>query len=130
MVKKKKNVEETAEITEPVVVESAPKNGLRASLEEIKTYEGVIGYILRNSTSASIDLKDPSKIIDYAILSSAALDAGQELSTLFDLGEVRDIVIEGGNTKVLSLIHGEDKIGIFVEKNADCERILRKLHSP
>lgn len=129
MVKKRKSFPEISTVTEPVVTEEAmSENNLRTSLEEIKTYDGVIGYILRNSTSAAIDLKDPTKIIDYAIISSSALDSSEQLSRLFDLGEVKDIIVEGKEVKVLSLVVGENKISIFLEKNGDCERILRKLH--
>jgi len=128
MPRKKRDLQEVAAVTEPVAAEEVTSvSDLRTSLEEIKTYNGVIGYILRNSTSAAIDLKDPTKIIDYAILSSSAIDAGEELSRLFDLGKIRNIVVEGKDVKVLSLTAGEDKISIFLEKNADCERILRKL---
>jgi predicted regulator of Ras-like GTPase activity (Roadblock/LC7/MglB family) len=128
MVKKKRDFEEIAAMTEPLATEEATSVGnLRASLEEVKTYDGVIGYILRNSTSAAIDLKDPTKIIDYAIISSSALYAGEELSKFFDLGEVKDMLVEGKNVKVLSLTVGENKISVFMEKDADCERILRKL---
>jgi predicted regulator of Ras-like GTPase activity (Roadblock/LC7/MglB family) len=129
MVKKKREFQEVAAMAEPIAAEEVvPVNNLRTNLEEIKTYDGVIGYILRNSTSAAIDLKDPTKIIDYAIISSSALDASEQLSKLFDLGEVKDILVEGKNTKVLSLAVGENKVSIFLEKDADCERILRKLH--
>jgi predicted regulator of Ras-like GTPase activity (Roadblock/LC7/MglB family) len=128
MVKKKRDFQEVAAVAEPVTVEETISvNNLRANLEEIKTYDGVVGYILRNSTSAAIDLKDPTKLIDYAIISSSALDASEELSKLFDLGEVKDIVVEGKGVKVLSLIVGENKISIFLEKDADCEKILKKL---
>jgi predicted regulator of Ras-like GTPase activity (Roadblock/LC7/MglB family) len=129
MVKKKRSFQEVAAVAEPVTVEETISlNNLRANLDEIKTYDGVIGYILRNSTSAAIELKDPTKLIDYAIISSSALDAGEELSKLFDLGAVKDIVVEGKGVKVLSLTVGENRISIFLEKDADCEKILRKLH--
>jgi len=128
MVKKKRSFQEVAAVAEPVTVEETISvNNLRANLDEIKTYDGVVGYILRNSTSAAIDLKDPTKLIDYAIISSSALDAGEELSKLFDLGAVKDIVVEGKGVKVLSLTVGENRISIFLEKDADCEKILRKL---
>jgi len=128
MVKKKRSFQEVAAVAEPVTVEETISvNNLRAKLEEIKTYDGVVGYILRNSTSAAIELKDQTKIIDYAIISSSALDAGEELSKLFDLGAVKDIVVEGKGVKVLSLTVGENKISIFLEKDADCEKILKKL---
>ena len=128
MVKKKRSFQEVAAVAEPVTVEETiSMNNLRANLEEIKTYDGVVGYILRNSTSAAIELKDPTKIIEYAIISSSALDACEELSKLFDLGTVKDIVVEGKGVKVLSLTVGENKISIFLEKDADCEKILKKL---
>ena len=129
MARKKKSIQEVAAVIEPMAVEATPVNDLRASLEEIKDYNGVIGYILRNSTSAAIDLKDPTKIIDYAILSSSALDASEELSELFHLGEVKNIVVEGKNVKVLSLTIGENRISVFMEKNADSKKVLRKLHA-
>jgi len=128
MVKKKRSFQEVAAMAEPVTVEETISvNNLRANLDEIKTYDGVVGYILRNSTSAAIELKDPTKLIDYAIISSSALDASEELSKLFDLGAVKDIVVEGKGVKVLSLTVGENRISIFLEKDADCEKILKKL---
>ena len=130
MVRKKRSVQEVAAVAEPITVEETSTNDLRASLEEVKACDGVIGYILRNSTSAAIDLKDPTKIIDYAILSSSALDASKELSELFNLGGVKEIVVEGKDVKLLSFAVGENKISIFMEKDADHEKILRKLPSP
>ncbi len=131
MVKKKKTSKEIVTETEPeplAVEEATPENKLRENLEEIKTYEGVIGYILRNSTSAAIDLKDPTKIIDYAILSSSALEASEELSELFDLKETYNIVVEGKNVKILSFTADENRISIFADKDVDFEKILKKLH--
>lgn len=129
MVKKKRD-EGVSAVAVPVAVEETAGAGdLRAVLEEIKGYDGVIGYILRNSTSAAIDLKDPSKIIDFAILSSAALEAGEDVAEVFGLGAVRDVVVEGGDVKILSLAVGDNKISVFVEKNADSDRILKRLLS-
>jgi len=129
MARKKKGSQQTAAVAETAVVEATPVNNLRASLEEIKTYDGVIGYILRNSTSVAVDLKDPTKIIDYAILSSSAHDVSEELSELFNLGDIENTVIEGKDIKMLSLMINENKISVFTEKNADCEKVLRKLHA-
>jgi len=130
MVGKKKTTQELSIETEPVAVEETDfTQNLRAGLEEIAKYEGVIGYILRNSTSAAIDLKDPTKIIDYAILSSSIFDASQEVSTLLNLGEVKDTIIEGKDVKIVSLITNANKISVFMEKNANSEKILKKLHS-
>jgi predicted regulator of Ras-like GTPase activity (Roadblock/LC7/MglB family) len=131
MTKKKKAVLEGVEtIAKPAAVEAMQMEDLRSNLEEIKTYDGVIGYILRNSTSAAIDLKDPTKIIDYAILSSSAIDVAEELTELFNLGEFNSIVVEGKDVKMLSLTDGENKISVFLERSADLEKVLIKLHSP
>ena len=131
MNKRKKTLQETiSEAAEPVAVEeTTPASNLRANLDEIKTYEGVVGYILRNSTSAAIDLKDPTKIIDYAILSSTALDALKDLTELFGIGNPRSIIVEGQDVKMLSVVVDENRTSVFMEKNADCESILRKLRS-
>lgn len=129
MVKKKRIAQEVEAVTEPIATEEVTSvSDLRTNLEEIKTYDGVIGYILRNSASAAIDLKDPTKIIDYAIISSSALDASKDLSELFNLGGVNYIFIEGKTVKVLSLTVDENRVSVFLEKNADCEKILKKLH--
>ena len=128
MTKKKKAVENVA-VAEPLAVEEASSaDDLRASLEEVKGYEGVIGYILRNSTSAAIDLKDPSKLIEYAILSSSAIDAGEELSKLFNLGDVKEILVDGKDVKAISFTVDDNKISVFMEKNANLEKILKRLH--
>jgi len=129
MARKKKTIQEIATVTEPLTVEESHVNNLRANLEEIKTYDGVIGYILRNSTSAAIDLKDPTKLIDYAILSSSALDAGEVLSKDFNLGDVKSIIVDGKDVKVLSLTVSDNRISVFMDKEANCEKVLRKLCS-
>ena len=129
MARKEKGSQQTAAIAETAVIEATPVNKLRTSLEEIKTYDGVIGYISRNSTSVAVDLKDPTKIIDYAILSSSAHDVSEELSELFNLGDIRDTIVEGKDIKMLSLMINENKISVFMEKNADSEKALRKLRA-
>ncbi len=130
MAKKKKGVQEQiVEAAQPIAVEGImPANNVRANLDEVKTYEGVIGYIIRNTTSAAIDLKDPTKIVDYAILSSSALDASKELTELFDLGDAKSTIVEGKDVRMLSAVVYGNRISIFMDKTADTERILRRLH--
>lgn len=120
----------TSEVTEPITLHvTLAESDLRTRLEEMKGQEGVIGYILRNSHSASIDLKDPTKIIDYAILSSSAIDASKELSELFNIGDIRSIVVEGQDTKMLSMIIDENRISIFMEKNVNPETLKNLLYA-
>src|SRR4030065_2946739 len=131
MVKKRKDLQPVVARTEPItaVEEAITANNIRTRLEEIKNYEGVVGYILRNSSSASIDLKDPTKIRDYSIISSSSIDAGQTLSELFDLGQSKNVAVEGKNVKMLSFTLEENKISVFMDKNADSEKILKKLRA-
>jgi len=132
MVKKERTFQETPIIEEQnTIVESVPSvDDLRKRLQEIQTDENVIGYVLRSSDSASIDIKDPKRVIDYAVLSSSSFDASEELAKLFDLGDIQNIIIEGKNIKVLSLTFGENKLSIFMEKNADHDKISKKLQQP
>jgi predicted regulator of Ras-like GTPase activity (Roadblock/LC7/MglB family) len=100
---------------------------IKQNIDKVKVKEGVIGYILRNSTSASIDLKDPTKIIDYAVLSSSALEASEELSNTFELGNVKHVVVEGNTVKLLSFTVGENKVSVFMEKDVNHNRIYKDL---
>jgi len=101
---------------------------IQETLKDIKTREGIIGYILRGPNSASIDLKDPTKIIDHAILSTTALEAGQDISKTFDIGKVDAIILEGGNLKVLSMTIGDNRLSIFMEKNVDHNKLCEDLN--
>jgi predicted regulator of Ras-like GTPase activity (Roadblock/LC7/MglB family) len=130
MTKKKRSIQEAVTAAEPIAIEeTAFVDDLKEGLEEVKTFSGVIGYILRNSSSASIDLKDPMRIIDYAILSSSAFDASKQFSELFDLGEVKEVIVEGKDAKMLCLDIAGNKISVFMDKNADSDRVLKRLHS-
>jgi predicted regulator of Ras-like GTPase activity (Roadblock/LC7/MglB family) len=128
MVKRKKETEEITTTDEPVAIETATcQDKLRMNLEEVKTYDGVVGYILRNTTSATIDLKDPARIVDYATLSSTAFEATEELSEIFEMGNFQGMIVNGKNLRMLSLIVDENKISVFMQSNADAEKIMRKI---
>ena len=101
---------------------------MQETLKDIKNREGIIGYILRSPNSASIDLKDPTKIIDYAILSATSLEAGQDIANTFEIGKVDAIMLEGGNMKVLSMAIGDNRLSIFMEKNVDHNKLCEDLN--
>jgi predicted regulator of Ras-like GTPase activity (Roadblock/LC7/MglB family) len=101
---------------------------LQETLQDIKTKEGIIGYILRGSNSASVDLKDPTKIVDYAILSATSLEAGQDIANTFEVGKVNTIIMEGKDAKILSMILGDNRLSIFMEKNVDHEKLCEDLN--
>ena len=101
--------------------------GLQEKLQEIKDQEGIIGYILRGSKSASIDLKDPKKIIEYAILSSTAFDVGTEVSEELQMGDIKKILVESENSKFLSTTIDDQRLTIFMEKNVNHNKIYKEL---
>jgi len=126
--KRKVQKVELAEQTEtPEVEDEEPTTKARSRLEHVKSKEGVIGYILRASTSASVDLKDPSKIVEYAILSGAALESGESLSREFSLGKTNSIVLEGRDAKMLSMTIGEQKLSVFMEKSVNHNAVYKDL---
>ena len=100
---------------------------LQEKLEEIKGQEGIIGYILRGTKSASIDLRDPTKIIDYALLSSATFDAGRDMTETLQMGEVDNIVVESEETKLLSMNINSHRLSIFMEKSFDHNSLYKNL---
>ena len=130
---KKKSTQENAT---PIIVdedeiataeEDQTFKDLNDKLAKIRKNKGVIGYILRNTTSATIDLKEPEKIVEYAIFSSQVLDSSQEISDLLETGDVENVLIEGKENKVLCMKIDGNKISIFMEKDADDADIQKQI---
>lgn len=96
-------------------------------LQEIKDQEGIMGYILRGSKSASIDLKDPTKIIEYAVLSSTAYDVSKKLTETLQTGELDNLVVESEDTKFLSTSVNDHQVTIFMKKNVDHGKLFKNL---
>lgn len=109
--------------------ENATYKDLTDKLAKIRKKPGVIGYIIRNASSAAIDLNEPEKLVEYAIFSSQLLDSSQEISDQFELGNVTNVLIEGKQKKALCINIEGNKISIFMEKDAAHAGIL-KLFSP
>ena len=139
MGRKKRNVTETATALtednvaivelaeEPSAEEPQPSQDLAKDLSKICKREGVLGFILRDASTATIDLKNPEKIVEYALLTSQALESSQELSQLFSIGEFRSALIEGKDIKALCMMVGESKINIFMEKSVDHTELLDRI---
>ena len=100
---------------------------MQEKLQEIKDQEGIIGYILRGAKKASIDLKDPIKIIDYAVLSSTTFDAGHNMTEALQMGEVDTIVVESEETKILSMNTNNHRLSLFMKKNVDHNKLYKNL---
>ena len=133
MVKKKQNQETVT----PIMVdedelsvtqeEDLTYKDLSEKLAKIRKDKDIIGYIIRNTTSATVDLKEPEKIVEYAIFSSQVLDSSQDISDIFELGAVSSVLIEGKESKALCMNIEGNKISIFMEKNADEADILKQI---
>jgi len=102
-------------------------NTILKKLQEIKDQKGIIGYIMRDQKSASIDLNDPTKIIDYAVLSSTAFDVSRNMSETLQMGEVDNIVVESKETKLLSMNVNNHFLSIFMEKGVDHDKLTKIL---
>ena len=100
---------------------------IKEKLNEIKNKPGIVGYIIRNKRSATIDLDDPTKLIDYAILSTSAKETAKQLSKIFTLDETKYTIIEGEKTKLLNFSINENDISIFAEKQVNLEKIYKDL---
>ena len=100
---------------------------IQQKLQSIKDQKEIIGYILRNKKTASVDLKDPTKIIDYALLSSTALEVGDSMTESLQMGEANTIVVESETTKLLSLKTNNYNLSLFMEKEVDHDKLSKKL---
>ncbi len=123
MLNQKATIETTPEVPEGAAVisvgdENSAFSNLAASLVEIRKLKGVNGYILRSDTSAIIDLTEQEKIIEYAILLSQISESSDKIAKQFNMTNIESVLVEGKSAKVLCMIVGENKIGVFMEKTA------------
>ena len=107
--------------------ESSVFANLSASLAEIRKLKGVIGYILRNNSSAVIDLNESEKIIQYATLASQVHESCKEIARLFSMGETESMLVEGENVKLLCMNLGENRISVFMEITATHAWIIKRI---
>lgn len=133
MVKKRSNQETaTAVIVDEnelatVSEENQAFTDLASKLAKIRKIKGVIGYIIRNAASATIDLSEPEKLVEFAIFSSQVIDSTREISDLFEIGHVESILVEGKENKTLCMNINGNKISILLEKDAPHSNILKKV---
>ncbi len=119
--------ESSASIIFSTVEKDTDFKSLRTRLAEINQTKELMGYIVKNATSAAIDLKDPSSLVAFALLASHAADACKEFSEMFGLGEVEEALLEGQTAKVLCLAIDENAVSVFMEKTADHKKILKQI---
>jgi predicted regulator of Ras-like GTPase activity (Roadblock/LC7/MglB family) len=117
----------SAAVVTAVEDENSVFANLSTSLAEIRKLKGVIGYILRNNSSAVIDLNESDKIIPYATLASQVHESCKEIARLFSMGETESMLVEGENVKVLCMNLGENRISVFMEISATHAWIIKRI---
>ncbi len=115
-----------SEIPDPTKVnnEDLHYESLFASAQEIRKNPDVLGYILRGESNATVDLHEPEKIVEYAIMSSQAFESSKMMMESLGLGTIENIVVEGKNLKVFCLGLGENKLSVFMQKAAPHDWLL------
>ena len=124
--------EAETELTNEVAVTSSTDEdsafaNLGASLAEIRKLKGVIGYILRGSASAMLDLSELDKISQYAALTYQLNESSLEIAKQLNFADVESVLVEGENQKVLFMRIGENKISVFMEKSASHSGIIKRI---
>ena len=114
-------------VTHPFLNEDQSYAALLETTKDIRKRTGVVGFILKSDSKATVDIDDSAKIIEFAMLSSEAFESAKTLAATFKNGDPENILIEGKNLKVLCLDRGQNKISIFVEKSCDYKSILKDL---
>ena len=115
------------EATCPTENEDSNYADLLETVQEIRKRTGVVGFIFKSDSKATVDINDSAKIIEYAMLSSEAFDSAKTLAATFKTGDTENILVEGKNLKMLCSELGQNKISIFMEKTCNHTSILRDL---
>ena len=100
---------------------------LAATLAEIRKLKGVLGYILRSSTTAVVDLTQKESVTDYAMLSYEIHDCAGAIGKQFKLADVECAVAEGQAAKVLCMGIGENHLAVFMEKTCSHAWIVKRI---
>jgi predicted regulator of Ras-like GTPase activity (Roadblock/LC7/MglB family) len=106
---------------------SASFVSLAATLTEIRKLKGVLGYIIRSRVSAVVDLNQNDKLYQYAVLSAQMHQYSVEVAELFGLGAPESLLVEGKEAKLLCLAVGENRVCIFMERDAAHAWILKRI---
>lgn len=117
---------------EPAAVASTENDdhafaSIAASLAEIRKLKGVIGYILRDDSSAMLDIAESTKISQYALLSYQLHESCLEIAKQFNISEIESVLLEGTTMKVLFMNIGANKISVFMEKDASHSWIIKRI---
>jgi len=107
--------------------EDAAFASLGATLAEIRKLKGVVGYIMRGSTSAMLDLPEGGEISQYAFLSHQLNESSFEIAKQLGITQVESVLVEGKKLKVIFVKKGENNISVFMEKSANHLSIIKRI---
>jgi predicted regulator of Ras-like GTPase activity (Roadblock/LC7/MglB family) len=137
---KRRDISESVTASEEVVISasdiSETTNGVQegstyemllCSVQEIRKNENVLGYILRGESNATVDLNEPLRIVEYAMLASQAFESSEKMAETFNLGEIKNVIVEGQTAKVLCLNLDRNRLCVFMKKTADCNWLMETL---
>ena len=114
---------------ESEIEEETDYDSLLSAAQEIRRQTEIVGYILKSEEKATVDLNEPTRMIEYALLSSQAFESSEAIASSFDLGAAETIVVEGKNLKALCIDLGPNKISVFMKKSADHSYLVNALKS-
>jgi predicted regulator of Ras-like GTPase activity (Roadblock/LC7/MglB family) len=74
-----------------------------------------------------LDLDELDNISQYAALTYQLNESTSEIAEQLNVAEVKSVLVEGRNQKVLFMRKGENKIGVFMEKSASHSSIIKRI---
>lgn len=107
--------------------EDSAFTNLAGSLAEIRKLQGVFGYILRNDKSAIVDMEEQEKIGAFALLSTYIRESSFEVGKPFNLSDIKSVLVEGKDVKVLCMSLGENRLDVFMEKSASDDLVKKRI---
>ena len=102
---------------------------LHSTLKEIREKNEILGFILKGSAYAVIDLDSNEDLAKFAILVSQLANFSKQVLNLHEETLARSVVLEGKGLKVLCLNIRGNEIGILMKKSNDDREILNKILS-
>jgi predicted regulator of Ras-like GTPase activity (Roadblock/LC7/MglB family) len=141
MTKKKTSVVETppesvVETPPTITIEESNLSGnteedvfenLRGTLAEIRKNNEILGFILKNSAQAVVDINNAEELADLALLASQLFDSSEKLIDLFHAGTMKTVVLEGAKIKMICLCVGENQLGLIMEKGSNPRGVLKRI---
>lgn len=93
----------------------------------MRKLKGVLGYILRSSSAAVLDLTQKKLVTDYAMLSYELHDCTLVIGKQFKLADAECAVAEGQTAKMLCMGIGESRLAVFMDKTFAHAWIVKRI---